>query len=739
MYYNGLVNLMLENLNPEQKLAVETTDGPLLVLSGAGTGKTRVLTTRVAYILNNALALPWQVLALTFTNKAANEMKTRLATFSDGASWYASDVWCGTFHSICLRILRANADAAGMRRDFIIYGEDDQKRILKNVFAEMGLDIKDFSPSDWVERISSIKDKGLHSTEHTSDTALKILNAYNAELARLGAVDFGDIILRVLQLFDAFPDILARYQRQFKYILVDEFQDTNAAQMQFLQMLTRGIENPNICCVGDDDQSIYSWRGAEIKNILNFERTFPNAQIIRLETNYRSTPNILGAANSLIRHNTGRLGKDLHTAPNAPAGEPVYVLTVPSDFDEARLVSDIIMRKSDDESYSNYAVLIRAGSLSRLFEEEFTARGIPYKLIGATKFYDREEIKDVIAYLRLLVYPFDDMAFLRIIGKPRRGFGPSAIAKLRAAGANLMDGLCKASLTGKQRAAADAFLSAFDFDWQSVPPTDAAQKLLDNAGYIQMWRESRDADAADRLDNIRELITNVIAKYDTLPPVEHLVYASSSSVYGTNQKVPYSTEDKVDNPVSLYAATKKSNELMAHAYSKLYNIPSTGLRFFTVYGPAGRPDMAYFSFTNKLLKGDTIQIFNFGNCKRDFTYIDDIVEGVMRVMQGAPEKKNGADGLPIPPYAVYNIGNQNPENLLDFVDILQQELIAAGVLPETYDFEAHKQLVPMQPGDVPVTYADTSALERDFGFKPTTPLREGLRKFARWYQEFYTA
>ena len=237
---------MLENLNPEQKLAVETTAGPLLVLSGAGTGKTRVLTTRVAYILNNALALPWQVLALTFTNKAANEMKARLATFSDGASWYASDVWCGTFHSICLRILRANADAAGLRRDFIIYGEDEQKRILKNVFAEMGLDIKDFSPSDWVERISSIKDKGLHSTEHTSDTALKILNAYNAELARLGAVDFGDIILRVLQLFDAFPDILARYQRQFKYILVDEFQDTNAAQMQFLQMLTRGIENPNI-------------------------------------------------------------------------------------------------------------------------------------------------------------------------------------------------------------------------------------------------------------------------------------------------------------------------------------------------------------------------------------------------------------------------------------------------------------------------------------------------------------
>ena len=219
--------------------------------------------------------------------------------------------------------------------------------------------------------------------------------------------------------------------------------------------------------------------------------------------------------------------------------------------------------------------------------------------------------------------------------------------------------------------------------------------------------------------------------------VEHLVYASSSSVYGSNKKVPYSTDDKVDNPVSLYAATKKSNELMAHAYSKLYNIPSTGLRFFTVYGPAGRPDMAYFSFTNKLLKGETIQIFNYGNCKRDFTYVDDIVEGVKRVMQAPPERKTGEDGLPVPPYAIYNIGNNQPENLLEFVDILQQELIRAGVLPEDYDFEAHKKLVPMQPGDVPVTYADTSALERDFGFKPSTSLRDGLRAFARWYREFY--
>lgn len=236
--------------------------------------------------------------------------------------------------------------------------------------------------------------------------------------------------------------------------------------------------------------------------------------------------------------------------------------------------------------------------------------------------------------------------------------------------------------------------------------------------------------------------SNMIGFYNILEacryyPVEHLVYASSSSVYGSNKKVPYSTDDKVDNPVSLYAATKKSNELMAHAYSKLYNIPSTGLRFFTVYGPAGRPDMAYFGFTNKLVKGETIKIFNYGNCKRDFTYVDDIVEGVVRVMAKAPEKKNGEDGLPIPPYAVYNIGNSNPENLLDFVQILSEELVRAGVLPADYDFEAHKELVPMQPGDVPVTFADTEPLERDFGFKPHTPLREGLRKFAEWYKDFY--
>ena len=500
---------MLENLNAEQLAAVKTTEGPVLVLSGAGTGKTRVLTTRVAYILNKALALPWQVLALTFTNKAANEMKTRIAAFAeDGAGWYARDLWCGTFHSICLRILRANAAAAGLRNDFIIFGEDDQRAVVKSVLADMGQSTK--TPGDYVEQFSSIKDRGLSALDNKDKTYI----AYNAELARMGAIDFGDIILYVLKLFNTQPEILARYQRQFKYIMVDEFQDTNAAQMQLLEMLTRGAENPNICCVGDDDQSIYSWRGAEIKNILNFDKVYKNATIIRLETNYRSTGNILGAANSLIRNNRGRLGKDLRSVKSDVAGEPVYVLTVPSDIDEARVIADAISRAGD---FNKHAVLIRAGSLSRLFEEEFSRRGISYRLVGATKFYDRAEIRDAIAYLRLLVYPFDDISFLRIIGKPRRGFGASAIDKLRAAGPNLMAGLRTANLSAKQRASADAFLDVFNIDWANMAPKQVAQNLLEQSGYLQMWRDSHDADSAERLDNIRELINDVIAKYDSLP------------------------------------------------------------------------------------------------------------------------------------------------------------------------------------------------------------------------------
>jgi len=286
--------------------------------------------------------------------------------------------------------------------------------------------------------------------------------------------------------------------------------------------------------------------------------------------------------------------------------------------------------------------------------------------------------------------------------------------------------------------------SSWTFVHASIADKEAVEKIFTENNISVVVNLAAQAGVRYSITNPDAYIqSNLIGFYNILEAcrhheVEHLVYASSSSVYGSNKKVPYSTDDKVDNPVSLYAATKKSNELMAHAYSKLYNIPSTGLRFFTVYGPAGRPDMAYFGFTNKLVKGETIKIFNYGNCKRDFTYVDDIVEGVVRIMQHAPEKQNGEDGLPIPPYKVYNIGNNSPENLLDFVTILQEELVRAGVLPKDYDFEAHKELVPMQPGDVPVTYADTTPLEQDFGFKPNTSLRDGLRHFAEWYAKYYT-
>jgi len=512
----------MKNLNAEQQLAVTTVDGPLLVLSGAGTGKTRVLTSRVAHILYNNLCRSWEILALTFTNKAANEMRNRVASYQE-ISHLCGDLWMGTFHSMCLRILRTNCIMLGLRRDFLIYGEDDQKAVLKHVITNLGFDTKEFNPSDWVDKISGIKDKGIFDFEKMilSQMERQILNAYNAQLARLGAIDFGDIILFVLKLFHENPEILHKYQKQFKYILVDEFQDTNAAQMNLLKQLTDGNDNPNICCVGDDDQSIYSWRGAEIKNILEFEKTYPGAKIIRLETNYRSTGNILGAANSVIKNNMGRLGKDLRTAPGVDAGEPVYIVTLPSDWEEARFVANAI-EKNANNNFSDFAVLIRAGSISRTFEEEFTTRGIPYRLVGATKFYDRAEIRDAIAYARLLVFPFDDMSCERIITKPRRGIAEGTISRLRANGTNLLDALRNASLPAKQSAAAKEFVEIFDFDWQNMAPKDALQQLLENSGYMKMWRESKEPDSNERLEHIRELINGVVAKYDTLPEfLEH--------------------------------------------------------------------------------------------------------------------------------------------------------------------------------------------------------------------------
>jgi len=536
------MQLNLENLNDEQIKAVKKTSGPLLVLAGAGTGKTRVLTTRIGYILSQNLAAPWQILALTFTNKAANEMKNRLDIMGQG-EFYARDIWCGTFHSICLRILRSNYAASGLRQDFLIYGEDDQKSVIKKVLNDLNITTTK-KPAEYVEEFARIKDRGLSHDE----PADKVFNAYNQELSRLGAVDFGDIILLTLRLFNNNPEILAKYQNQFKYILVDEFQDTNAAQMQLLSFLTRNQDLPNICCVGDDDQSIYSWRGAEIKNILDFEKNFPGTEIIRLETNYRSTSNILNAANSLIRHNSGRLGKELKPVDTETDGNKVYVLTLLTDMDEVKFIADAIVR--DGTTYSDKTILIRSGSLSRLFEEEFARRQIPYRLIGATKFYDRMEIRDVIAYIRLLVHPFDDMSFLRIIGKPRRGFGPSAIDKMRASGENLMAGLRAGNFKGKQQDAANEFLSVFDFDWESMSPRDAVQKLMDNSGYIKMWQESKDVDAADRISNVRELINSVVAKYDNL----HDFLEQAALMMADDNDQPDVINNNVVNIMTIHAA-----------------------------------------------------------------------------------------------------------------------------------------------------------------------------------------
>jgi DNA helicase-2/ATP-dependent DNA helicase PcrA len=557
------MNLMPENLNPEQTRAVQTTEGPVLVLSGAGTGKTSVLVARLVHILADHLAQPWQVLALTFTNKAANEMKNRIADrlANDFDNFHVQDIWCGTFHSMCLRILQQNTIRAGLNPGFIIFDEEQQKAVLKNVFAAMGADSKEYDAADWVEKISRIKDNGRTENIDVGPRTKKILDDYNAELRRQSAIDFGDIILMVLNLFENAPDVLEKYQNKFKYIMVDEFQDTNNAQMQFLKMLTRGRENPNICCVGDDDQSIYSWRGAEIRNILEFDKTFPGAQIIRLETNYRSTGNILGAANSLIRHNNGRLGKDLHPADEKYIGEPVYVLTVPSNFDEAKLISNTILRYANGR-YSEFAVLIRTGSLSRGFEEEFASAHIPYRLIGTTKFYDRMEIRDVIAYLRVLTHPEDDISFARILARPRRGFGPSAIAKMRASGGYLFDGLKKANFGGKQGNTAKEFLSVFDFDWKSMAPVDATKQLLENAGYIKYWQESKDPDANDRISNVRELITNVIANYNSLQEfLEHAALMTTD-----------------DNDVEFGADNQAVNIMTIHA--------AKGLEFDTVFLPA---------------------------------------------------------------------------------------------------------------------------------------------------------
>ncbi len=503
------MNPMLENLNMQQLKAVEAASkenaGPVLILAGAGTGKTTALIAIISAVIT--IRGPHEILAVTFTNKAANEMKSRISD-AKGQNLY----WCGTFHSICLKILRHERKNLQMRSDFLVFGEDEQKKVLKSVFASIGLDSNDYDPADWVEKISFFKDTGKKEKDKNFDV---ILAAYNEELARLNAIDFADIINHTNNLLIENPAILQYYQNLFKHILVDEFQDTNAPQYMLLKLLS--AYHKNICCVGDDDQSIYSWRGAQLKNILNFEKDFSGAQVFRLTQNYRSTSHILNAANSLIKKNMGRLGKDLWSG--LGDGQKVQVVTFYSDFEEANVIASVIENDKVSKK-SDFAILIRNGSLSKKFEDEFISRQIPYRLVGAQKFYERQEVQDAIAYLRLLVYRFDDLSLLRVLGRPRRGLGDKAISELKLYSVQnkvpLFQALQEISLKVKQRTAANDFINAFDFDWKSMAPVDAALKLIEDAGYFKMWQESKDDNATDRIENIYELINSTIVKYDSL-------------------------------------------------------------------------------------------------------------------------------------------------------------------------------------------------------------------------------
>lgn len=509
----------LNDLNLEQRQAVETTEGAVLVLSGAGTGKTKVLTTRIAYIIHQRKAQPWQILSVTFTNKASKEMKERLERMI-GAD--AFSVWLGTFHAIGIRILRKYGHLLGISSNFIVLDSDDQERLLKQMMQEAGIDIKKYTPRGLLEVIQRWKDKGLlpsavtaaQNSSFCEGRALYFYKLYQERLQALNAVDFGDLLMLPLALFQAHPDVLALYQKQFRYILVDEYQDTNVAQYLLLRLLAKG--SGNICCVGDDDQSIYSWRGAEVENILTFQKVFPDALIIRLERNYRSTGHILGAASGLIAHNQGRLGKTLKTADEkAQQGEKVNVRGYFNGNQEAeRIVAQIESEQRSGVSFSQMAILVRASFQTRLFEEVLMRFGVPYKIIGGFKFYEREEIKDAVSYLRLVLNPQDDLAFLRIINKPRRGIGPQALDSLtstaREKRISLFDSIGWAELRPTVRKTLDSFVllvKKAQERTQTALPSELARFVLDESGYIQMWRQDKSPEAQGRIENLMELYT----------------------------------------------------------------------------------------------------------------------------------------------------------------------------------------------------------------------------------------
>ena len=521
----------LDELNPEQRQAVETTEGPLLVLSGAGTGKTKVLTTRLAYILTQMKAQPWNCLVVTFTNRAAKEMKERVQNLIGDM---VNNVWLGTFHGICVKILRQHAELVGLHSNFTILSEDDQKRLIKQIMETEGIDDKKYPPQSIVEKISRLKDKGLTvekiNLEYKSTVLSNIYSKYQKRLLELNCVDFGDILLHTLIILMSNNEILQKYQDKFKYVMVDEYQDTNVTQYLFLRLISQKYRN--LCCVGDDDQSIYSWRGAEIENIMRFQKDFDDAKIIRLEQNYRSTVNILNAASNLISHNKTRLGKTLRVAENSIArnknNEKIKLVSIYSGEEEAKwIVSEIKKLHQSGYEYKNIAVLVRTAFQTREFEEKFINEAIPYQVIGGPKFYERAEIRDILAYFRVIVQPDDDLALERIINKPARGIGSKTIEKLEQIAHDSNTSLFEAVkiainqdiLTGKSKNSLMALVQNFH-EWQksvnTTPLDDLASKILEDTGYWDMLKNDSSAEASGRIENLKELI-NVISDTNTYP------------------------------------------------------------------------------------------------------------------------------------------------------------------------------------------------------------------------------
>ena len=527
----------LEALNPEQRQAVETTEGPLLVLSGAGTGKTKVLTTRLAYLLAQHKANPWNCLVVTFTNRAAKEMKERVQSLIGPM---ADSVWLGTFHSICVKILRNHAEIVGLKSNFTILGEDDQKRLMKQIEEAESIDTKKYPPQDVLDKIGRWKDRGLSIDKIAQDFKENVVTylykKYQERLLELNCVDFGDIILYALNILMSDADVLAKYQERFKYIMVDEYQDTNVTQYLLIRILSQKYRN--LCCVGDDDQSIYSWRGAEIENILRFNKDFADAKIIRLERNYRSTANILAAASNLISHNQGRLGKTLKVAENSPAKQAenskIKVVSTYNGEEEAQFVAENIESlRRQGFAYADMAVLVRTAAQTREFEEKFISEALPYQVIGGLKFYERAEIRDALAYFRVVLQPSDDLALERIINKPARGIGAKSLEKFEAFARDqhlslyqaIQQMLAEGQISGKAKTALVDLMNKFE-DWrrtmQAVTPDELASQILEDSGYIDMLKADTSVEAPGRLENLKELV-NVMSDIENYPTLSEFM------------------------------------------------------------------------------------------------------------------------------------------------------------------------------------------------------------------------